>query len=743
MNLKNIFGSNKKETPVEYFLAVEIHESLIKSVCWELHDGEPQVIGQGSFELWEDEESLINGVDASITEAVKNVKPEPHRIIFGLPESWLGEEGIHPTKKNLISRIVNELKLTPIGVVPTTQAIAHFLKQKEGIPPTAILLEIYNTKVVVSVVKLGKVEATEEVGVSGDLARDVEEGLARMEFESLPARFLLTDGGNLEDEQQQILSYPWQERLPFVHMPKVEILPVDLSVRAVALAGGTEAAQHLGLEVKTSSESEDIREPARKEETSNIYIPDTKPTTDLENIGFTFEETSPPDEIPQEQEVVPQEDNGIDLQINEMPSVTEENAQFALGENEVKSSLSRPKINLQGIIPKLNFLNKFSLPRFSSSKKLPLFATIAALLVIAAIPLTYFFLGSAKVKVFVNPEKFGTQLDIAIAQAEQPDIPTLIATKQTVSGSAKEEVATTGEATVGEKASGNVTIFNRSSAPVTLKSGSVISTENGKSNFILGDSITIASKSADLISGKEEFGKKEAILVKATRIGAEHNLAKSTTLTVDNHSKTIIYAVSEADFTGGTSRTVRAVDKTDQDKVLGVATDKIKEQTSQQLSSQDPGNGSLPLNDLHFTEKKFSQEVGEEATNVGIELAGSVDQLVYSKQALFDLIKKELESQIPLGLAFTPESTDIKLENPTQKGDTYIAKATINATLYQQIDQAEYSKMIKGKTMSQAKQLLQSITGFVDAKAITSPSIPFLSTKFLPLKNIEIEVIPQ
>ena len=51
MNLKNIFGSNKKEPPAEYFLAVEIHESLIKSVCWELLDGEPQVIGQGSFEM--------------------------------------------------------------------------------------------------------------------------------------------------------------------------------------------------------------------------------------------------------------------------------------------------------------------------------------------------------------------------------------------------------------------------------------------------------------------------------------------------------------------------------------------------------------------------------------------------------------------------------------------------------------------------------------------------------------------
>ena len=741
MNLKNIFGSNKKETPAEYFLAVEIHESLIKSVCWELLDGEPQVIGQGSFEMWEDEESLINGVDASITEAVKNIKPEPHRIIFGLPESWLGDEGIHPTKRNLISKIVNELKLTPIGVVPTTQAIAHFLKQKEGIPPTAILLEIYNTKVVVSVVKLGKVEATEEVGVSGDLARDVEEGLARMEFESLPARFLLTDGGALEDEQQQILSYPWQERLPFIHMPKVEILPVDLSVRAVALAGGTEAAQHLGLEVKTPLVETEERSEKIKSDTANIYIPDNKPVADLENLGFTFEETPPPDEIPEEKEIIPVQETDSDIQINEMPSVVDDEARFAVGDDSSMPSKPRPKLNLKKLIPSFthSLANKFP----SSSKKMPLALAALALFALIGIPAYYFFLGSAKIKVFVNPEKFTREIEIAIAQVAQPDLPTLIAQKETVSGSAKEEVATTGETTVGESASGKVTIFNRSSAPISLKSGAVLAAETGKSNFVISEAVTIASKSADLISGKEEFGKKEAVSVSASKIGAEHNLSKSTTFIVDNYSKTIIYAVAEADFTGGTSRTVKAVDKKDQEKVLGVATDKIKEQTSQQLSSQDPNNGALPLNDLHFTQKKFTKDVGEEAGTVGLDLAGSVDLLVYSKQALFELVKNELQSQTPSGLTFDQASTDIKIENPTQKGDSYIAKATVNATLYQQIDQKQYSDMIKGKTLPNAKVLLQNISGFSESKAITSPYIPFLSTKFLPLNNIEVEVIPQ
>jgi len=740
MNLKNIFGSNKKETPAEYFLAVEIHESLIKSVCWELLDGEPQIVGQGSFELWEDEESLINGVDASITEAVKNIKPAPHRIIFGLPESWLGDDGIHPTKRNLIGKIVGELKLNPIGVVPTTQAIAHFLKQKEGIPPTAILLEIFNTKVVVSVVKLGKVEATEEVGTSGDLARDVEEGLTRMEFDSLPARFLLTDGGNLEDEQQQILAYPWQERLPFVHMPKVEILPVDLSIKAVALAGGSEAAQHLGLDVKTTPVIEE-KPISTEPETSNIYIPDHKPTADLENLGFTFEETSPPEEILEESDAIPVSENAsasTSIQINEMPTV-EEAAKFAVVGEQLGNSIPRQKLNLKRLIPGLNIIKRFPLTR----NKLPFAFVGVFLLILFAIPVYYFSFGAAKVKVFVNPQKFTKEIEIAIAQENQVGLPTLIAQKQTVSGTAKEEVSTTGEATVGERATGNVTIFNSSSSPITVKSGSVLASETGKSNFVIDSSVTIASKSADRLTGREEYGKQGSVVVKSSKIGAEHNLAKNSIFIVDNYPKTILYAIAEADFSGGTSRTVKAVDKTDQEKVLGLATDKIKEQTSQQLSSQDPNNGALPLNDLHFTQKKFDKGVGEEASNVGLELAGSVDLLVYSKLALFELVKKELGSLIPSGLTFNQDTTDVKIESPSQKGDSYIAKATVNATLFQSLDQKEYSQMIRGKSFSQARQLLQSISGFSDAKAVTSPAIPFLSTGFLPFNNIEIEVIPQ
>ncbi|MBI1871824.1 hypothetical protein HYS10_00190, partial [Candidatus Collierbacteria bacterium] len=205
MRFNNLFTpKNKKPTP-EYFLAVEIHESMIKSAVWQVVDETPSIVSLGSYELWDSENSLINGVDASLTSATKGLAVQPDRVIFGLPDSWLVENKIHSTKQKLVQRLIKDLNLKPIGLVTISEAIVSQLKSQEGIPPTAILLEIYPSKVIVSLVNVGQIQALEEVGRSDDLARDVEEGLARFEVEKLPARFILTNGSDLENEEQQII----------------------------------------------------------------------------------------------------------------------------------------------------------------------------------------------------------------------------------------------------------------------------------------------------------------------------------------------------------------------------------------------------------------------------------------------------------------------------------------------------------------------------------------------------------
>ena len=721
MNLVNLFGNKSKTSEPDYFLAIEIHEALIKTALWGVSEGVPSVVKVGSFESWEDEDSLINGVDASLEQAVKVINSEPRKVIFGLPDSWINDGKVHPSKTKLISRLIKELGLNPIGMVPINSAIAHYMKKLEGIPPTAILLEIYTTKVVVSIIEKGEITSSEEAARSDDLAQDVEEGLTVIGNEKLPSRFILTNGGALEEEEQRITSHPWQERLPFQHMPKVEVLSVDFSIKAIALTGGTEAVQYLTGEIK-----EETREESLPQEETNIYVPEQSPSS-IAELGFSYEEAEAPSSVAMatpEPEAEPEP---------ETSSFSEE-PEFAIT-NDEPTTISKPSPKVVVSFPKIP---KISLPHFKLKKVQWLYLLILPVLIALGYVL-YLYTGEAIVSIHFTPQKISGQFNIAIAESSMSGTPTLIATKKTVSGSAKEQIETTGEATVGDKASGTISIANKSTAPIVIKAGSTILSENSKYSYTISDAITVASKSADIGLTPGAYGIVSGVKVTAAKIGADYNLPKNSNFSVDNYSKNTIVAVADVDFTGGTSRAVRAVSKADQDKLLLAGGDKIKAQIEASTQTQTPGYKSLVLSDFVYTKKTFDKNIGEEATVLNLELEGSVDTLVYGEDTMHQLITSQLASQIPGGSEIFPGNTSIVLETPVQKDDYYEAKVNVESSLFPIIDEAKYAEFIKGKPAKSIRPIFSTIQGFQNLTIKIAPKIP-LFTNTIPLKNIKFEL---
>ncbi len=746
MSIINLFGSKKNKTTPEYFLAVEIHDSLIKSVSWQILDGEPHIVRLGSFELWSNEESLINGVDASITEAAKNLEPAPRKVILGLPDSWMTDgNDIHPSKKHHVYRVIKELNLEAMGMVPTTQALIHYLKKKEGIPPTAIILEVFSTKVVVSIVKLGKVEASEEVGLSGDLPRDVEEGLARMDYDNLPSRFILTDGTDLENEEQQLISFPWKEKLPFRHLPKVEVLPIDFSIKAVAWAGGLEAMVH--------QSGIDISDPVTVQDTdSNLSIPTKSPPSALADLGFSYEETLPPTEVSdtlpltEEDEIIEGDDEVSAIDIPDETATTD----FAIPEEDLSPRKSMPKRKVLAILPKISLKNKihFSFPKLSASRFVPIIVILLLLIPVGAIFAYFSFFVKTEVDIVVVPQKTSKVVNLSIAESKQSDLPTLIAYRKTVSGKAQESLPTTGEATVGERSTGTITIFNRAATPLSLKSGISISSDTGTQNFILSEAILVASKSADLLSGSEVFGKKEGAKVAAVKIGAEYNLSKNTSFTVDNYSKSLAYAIADSDFSGGTSRVVRAVDRADLDKLTSQAIEKIKSQVQQELSQNDPDVQSIQLGDIVFDQKKFDHKEKDGAATVSLDMSGSINLLVYSKRDLDQLVADSVKNELSPGMKISSVGTVTKIGTPEKKSDgVYITSATVDAALIPQLDTDLLASNFRGKPLSLVRSLAQATPNYksttVRFMSRLTEILPFLNNLFVPFGPITVNIINQ
>lgn len=717
MDLKKLLIPQKKSPEQEHFLALEIHESLIKTAVWKIEEGKPLIISLGSFELWDSEESLVNGVDASLTFATKDLTKKPIKVILGLPEPWLEDDKIHPTKTSLIKRLLTELGLKPIGLVTSTQAIIHHLKKKEGVPPSAVLLEVYPDKVTVAVVKLGKVKAIEEVGRSGELSKDVQEGLVRLSLEQLPPRFILTNGSNLENEQQQLLSYPWQEKLPFLHLPKVEVLPAEFSIEAIALAGGLEAASNLGIVDEEVADSEPS--------------PATQPTSNLSKFGFRIEQPEETQEMEEPQEVEESKE------LEEAREVEDSQEPEELAETDKAKSPPPPPLK-PSIVKTYSNRFKHTLGFFKdklkNNRKKSILATATVLLLIPIFLATaYLMFATAQITIAVKETPLVKSIDVYFGEEAVADGISLPVNIQSLTASVTESIPTTGEALVGEKASGTVTLYNRTNDSITIKSGTKIESDN--LIFLINTTTTVASKSANIVEGTEEFGKSTDVPITAAGIGTRYNLPKKTQFSVGNYSRTVIYAVAENDLTGGSSRTVKAVSEDDQQKLFEMASQKVVSEINSKVKAQDPGLSSLVVGELSYPKKDFSKEVGEEADVLKLDLTGEVKVLLYSNSEVINQLSTKLVPKTNPGMKLLADQTNIEILSPEElDSNTYQTQANIKGLLIPVIDQDRYISQLKGKHVKKLTNILETIPGYKSTKIVIKPNIPFLSS-YIPLNK--------
>ncbi len=265
MELPKIFSklTTTQDNSRETFLALEIAPETVKSAVWAVEGKKTVVIKIGSVEEWEEdkEDSLIEAVDRSISNAGEGLSPEPNKVILGLLSSWVKDDQIAENRRALLKNVCSKLELKPLGFVVNLEALIAHIKEEEGTPVSAIFINLSETQSLISLVQLGKLKGTHAVGRSEDLAADVREGLARFgEIENLPSRMILFDGiADFEEAKQQLMSFDWQKYLKFIHFPKVESLEVAASIKAVAIAGGAEVAKSLGFtiaEEKTAHKEE-------------------------------------------------------------------------------------------------------------------------------------------------------------------------------------------------------------------------------------------------------------------------------------------------------------------------------------------------------------------------------------------------------------------------------------------------------------------------------------------------------
>lgn len=734
MELKNLLTKlkHKPEAP-EHFFALELSDDVIKSAVWTVVDGHTKVVKIGSTESWDgqDQEALLKVVDQSISQALNNVSPEPSGVVFGLPESWLDKNDINADKKKLLKKLCQELELKPLGFVVTDTAVIQYLRIEEGTPPSAIFLQISSGELNIALVKLGKVIGTQLVGRSEDLGSDAEEALSRFDkIDTLPARMILYNGKHdFEEDKQQLISYDWEEKLPFIHFPKVEILPPDASIKAVALAGGSEVAKSLGFTIKP---------PKKKEPQSTETKPSSDKPASAASLGFIdqdiAEKQTPPEPEPPESEEAFEpktaEPESAEV-LSSPPTSTPPLSQKAQG------LLQSIKQGLNPGLAKLKSLLKLK----DRPQTLTLVAAGIGLLFVGLLT-AYWRLPKAKVTIFVEPKTIDEDLELTIdpdAVTLDPEAGIIPGDSVEISVEGSKSAPTTGTNLVGDPAQGDITIYNKTSQPKTLTTGSVLI---GPDNlvFTLDEDTTVASSSSEEEGIK--FGKATAKIT-AKSIGPEGNLSGDSTLSFQKFSEDDYSAKVIDGLSGGTAREVKAVAQADQDSLLEALTADLKTQAADDLKTQlGEGKSLVDVEDQdELVSKSFNHDVDEEADTLKLDAKLEYSALSYRQADLDLLLQQTIKEQIPDNFQLS-DASEIEVQPAELQSDgTAVVEVIFKAKLVPKLNFSEIKANLKGRYPHITQEYLATLPNFVRADIVITPNLP-QKLKTLPriTKNIVLEV---
>ncbi|PIU33347.1 hypothetical protein COY29_05850 [Candidatus Woesebacteria bacterium CG_4_10_14_0_2_um_filter_39_14] len=720
-----MLGLNKPEPEKkEYFFALEIDTGRVKSAIWTIEDDQSQLLSLGEIVNWEKEEEILEAVDTSLSSAVERLTPsqagkEPEKIIFGLSSEWIEENKITPPKAEVLKKISQKLELTPLGFVVIPEAIAHWLKKLEGVPLNAVLIGLGKKKITVSLVEAGRVMETNLVVRSENLGSDLTEGLSRSGKEGpFPARILLYDHEEkLEEARQELINWSWpDEKVNFLHLPKVEILSADFDIKSIVLASASQIA-----EVKGMKEIEEVPEPKEevveeKEEVSEVVEAEKKEPENL--FGFVKNQ-----DISQ---ISPQEPE------------------------EKPTPVFKPKLDY--FQNKLSFFKRLNLGAFLGSlretlshRSLAVFLLIGAVLLVllAGLWSLYWFLPKANIILTVKPKvlekDFTIKLDPSLSTVDKENL-ILPASEIQATVEGEKEANTTGTKLVGDKAKGEVTIFNATTQAKTFAKGIIISTPAGI-EFSLDESVSVASKSgtaADSESGKSK------IKVTAVEIGSEGNLAAGSEFSVSNLAKSDFVAKNESSFSEGSSREIQVVAKADENKLLAELQEELEEKALADLKTKLTSGQKLVEESLtsQVVEKTFDKKVDEEADRVNLKLQIEITALSFQEDEFKQLAEVEIRNLVPSDFDYDPAKTEIEFEPETSSSKgVFTFQARFKADLVPKLNLEEIKKNLLGKKPVIGKTYLNNLPNVTSFEAQISPQLPeSIATFPRLLKRINLEV---
>jgi len=580
-----------------------------------------------------------------------------------------------------IKKMVSQLSFHPLGYIEVNEAISEFLKEKENLPLTAILIEIDKTELAVFIYKGSRVILNRVISRSDRFIDDLLMVFAEKKQEFLPARIILYNSEDLDKKAESIISFRWPENY-FLQIPKVTIIKEEDLIKALL-----KIFEKQSLERK---KEEDFSE---------------KKKMNKERLGFVIGE-----------------DIALLERNNKSESSSDDNKPL------IKLNFSFPKFSF----PKINNWPIFSL-KIKNIKLLTFFLGIFVILTLILINELFFH----RLRLFIYPKTSMIKKELSVLGIV--DNNKEITDKIKISSQSSEikislSKKTTGERKIGDKAKGEIIIYNNNlDAGESIAKGTAIVAENGL-RFLTDEEVKVSSASGDASNPKPATVK---VKVVAIDIGDEYNLNPGYKFKIEGKSANLM-AKNEVAFGGGVKKTIKTVAKSDIEELRKQALEKVKSKTFDLEKDKKIIND---LTEVILTEEKFSKESGEQADEIELEAKGKKIFYFYDanqlKNRLYFILKKEQPKELIIEKNQIKENL-IKVEKI--KNGQINLQFNIEALLAKKIDLDSLKKRLVFIDKKQIADVLKDQFQINRYDFKLDLGLFFLEKTPIFVKNIEVEV---
>lgn len=698
-------------------------------------------------------DDLLVALDTNLGECLTSagLDQKPKEAVFVLSPFWVDDKGeVLGTRKQILKEVCQSFSISPLGFLIGEEVLAQRFD-------SFVSVYFSQNHLRVSLVKSGEILVKEEVETSlGMEPKDLVSVLEKIRGEEpLPAKLVFW--GLIDQEiGKKLADNNWKKEKVFSQPVSSEVVSWEKLFNhfSETVSGQAVSRSEEGQDTQLGEERQDsIQTENDKKEEDNVKAEVSSKEKAFSgglDFGFVDDDIVKLSEDKQGVKKKEQKEAKKKSLLEELPEKTEKSVQKTgsltpslLTATETK--IVSPKQSLP-VTEKLGSKKKkIFLKPFSSAKKIFLIMLIP--LVLAALSVAVWYFSKVRIEIFITPEKISKEIEVQMDPAatkldsEKGIIPvedTEIVLEAEKSGS------TTGQKLIGEKSSGSVTIYNRTSEVKLFEAGTVLAGPGGL-KFVLDNEVQIASKTPDLVSGVDRWGEVDTSIT-SDEIGAEHNLASQSVFSIGDFSEDQFLAKNAEPLSGGTSRQIRAVSEGDRTALKRALTEELKVE-AEKKSSSDSSGGRILKESLRVetVSEKYTADIGEEKDTVGLTLKLKFLVSKLSEENLVRLGKEILEKEVSEGLVLDSETISVEstIDRATDDG-IVVGNLLLTGKAYPSIDLDQLSEDLKLSNKKKAQEIIRSHSRVYRFQTYFQPSfLEFLNLMPPQASNIMVEIKEQ